>query len=332
MAAVFGLDGTLAALAPWLSPALVSGPARRRLQALARPFPAALPSWLYCECRLASGAEQVDLSLAVDACAAEVLHGVARAGRPDWRRLREFAAGWSPHRVARLWLEFDAPAPRAPPGVFLEFPGLPAPRLSARIIAQLLAPLRGASLPPGPAGVLERCIAALPAQAGVRYTGLFPSRGTPALRLCLTGLREGEVAPYLATIGWPGDPERLRQDTGWAGRAGVLNLDLWDGVGPRVGLEYMLSRRPQVGGELREGTLLDQLVDRGLSTVGKRQALALWPGALRLELPHTLWPALVLRRVNHIKLVYTPGSALTAKAYLAAGLRLDPLEPSPTST
>jgi hypothetical protein len=69
--------------------------------------------------------------------------------------------------------------------------------------------------------------------------------------------------------------------------------------------------------------LLDYLVQKKLCLPEKREAILRWVGGFRLsrnavasfgeETP------IFLRRVSHVKIVYEPGGAPTAKAYLTVG-------------
>lgn len=83
--------------------------------------------------------------------------------------------------------------------------------------------------------------------------------------------------------------------------------------------DHRIDRKAQFGGRLREAPFLDHLVDRGLCSKTQREALGEWPGGMTMQMRHQLWRAVVLRRVNHIKLVHRPGQPLGVKAYLCAG-------------
>jgi hypothetical protein len=153
---------------------------------------------------------------------------------------------------------------------------------------------------------------------------MFP-RPTDRVRLCLTGIADSELPDYLSTIGWPGSPARLarllariasrRRGTSHAG-VGLLHLDVGDGVAGRLGLEYYFDRQPQLGGRVAEEAFLHDLKQMELCTADKIRGLQQWPGYGFEPLPHEVWPSLVVRRVNHVKLVYEPGRPMAAKAYL----------------
>jgi hypothetical protein len=119
----------------------------------------------------------------------------------------------------------------------------------------------------------------------------------------------------------------------------TLCLDVGDAVGPRLGLECHLREQPAA--EPRWERFLDDLVERGWCTPAKRAALLAWPG---VTLPGEIsdpWPAHLVheslrqpadhltsldRRLNHVKLTYSPAQAIEAKAYF--GFRHARLRPT----
>jgi hypothetical protein len=83
-----------------------------------------------------------------------------------------------------------------------------------------------------------------------------------------------------------------------------------------MGIEYLLSTRAQRRGRLGERPLLEALAAAGCDRA-RLEALDRWPGRALCTLPHELWPSLVLRRVNHLKLVYEGQTVSAVKAYLS---------------
>jgi hypothetical protein len=97
----------------------------------------------------------------------------------------------------------------------------------------------------------------------------------------------------------------------------MLHVDVAGAPLPRAGVELALAREPQVRGRLVETAFLSRLVETGLCTPGRRDALLAWPGTRRCTLPHELWESVMVRRVNCVKLVSGP-QGVEAKAYLLA--------------
>jgi hypothetical protein len=98
---------------------------------------------------------------------------------------------------------------------------------------------------------------------------------------------------------------------------GYVHLDARDdGAGPRLGVEVPLQRRAQLEGSLRESAWVRSLAGPA-AAAEKVEALHAWPGWTAAVLPHQPWRSLLVRRVNHVKLVFQEGCAPQAKAYLA---------------
>jgi hypothetical protein len=81
-------------------------------------------------------------------------------------------------------------------------------------------------------------------------------------------------------------------------------------------LEYVLARRSQLRGVLAETEFLARLVKMGLCSDEKRAALFEWPGWGWDSMPHECWPSVVVRRVNHVKVLWDVDAPVAAKAYL----------------
>jgi hypothetical protein len=339
------LSGVIASVGRYVPAALASRGALGRLVQSCGSIPAALTHGIYLECRLSSD-ERVDLVAQVDGRGRAILAGtdpVVRLprrlrARPHWEGVRRLCARWADAgsalsgSVLGVWLEFDAPgasemADVPLPGVFLKLE-LSAPAGPERGLEDVLAALPGIAPGHGSVRTLRRCVEVLPAGAYVSYLGSFAPRGTDAVRVCLVGIGEDALPAYLARVGWPGDPRALedflREVSTAGGRRlhpgpGMLHLDVGgDGVRPRIGLEYVLERGGQIRGRLRETGFLDRLVELGLCTAAKREGLLAWPGYSFENFAHELWPSLVKRRVNHVKLVYEEGRPPEAKGYLCA--------------
>ena len=336
------LSGTLDALAPHLPPALVSPGALAAVRAVARALPAALTDELYLECRLAAAAPRVDLVLHLREDGMEVAAGrnpgvdlsPALLALPAWSRLRTFCGERARARsalgdgVAAMWLEVDAHGADTDahaPGFFLDVRwlgerGTPAEEWTA--LAGAWLEWLGGRLPAAALWSLRRVVRALPPGAAMLYVGLFPGRGGARVRTCAAGIEAARLPRFLADAGWSGCHAALDETA----RAlaplavpGVVHLDVdAGGVAPRVGWELKLDRRAQLSGSLRERAFAARLVDAGLADAAKAEALAAWPGWTVEALPHQLWESVVVRRVNHVKVVLEEGGAREAKAYLCA--------------
>lgn len=332
----FPFSGTLRSFRSHFPHSLVTPGAERRLFALGATLHAAAASWAHIECRL-DAREQIDLIVQVEATGRATL--IDRACAPRWPGPAALARAWARDGdrsvVGRLWLEFDLLGDgdtTRPPSTFIEL--TPRAQVAARddavprALAQAISVLGASTDAETVRRAIARCVRPLPAGATLFAVGAMMSRPDAPLRLCLTGMSDDALGPYLDAVGWRGDWAAVsstiagvaRAVGGPASHVGILHLDvrhdIRHDVEPRIGVEIVLDRRSQVRGEVRERAFLELLVQWGCCTPEKRDGLCAWPGVARRTMPHELWPSLALRRVNHVKLVHEPGRPIEAKAYL----------------
>lgn len=346
---MYTLDGTLETMAPLIPRDLVGPAARDRIRATCAALPAGLSNRLYLECRGDDGGARVDLIISVDGRGRSLLvEGVTATAidhpnsAPVWSAARALARAWCKKAnplyriVRRLWLEFDldpASAWReaiAEPGMFIDFSAeiyldpSPTRRLDAALLA--LTPLQNISA--GVAASLARCVGALAGDGRLVYVGVFPGRGGAGLRVCIHGLTNDRLGAYLDVVGWPGtsgslarllEPLAAHPDSR-GGAVTLLHLDLETdgGIAPRIGVERTFDRECQRHGRINDAAILDALVRSGYCEASQRRALLAWPGCTVRTLPHELWPSVIVRRVNHVKLVGGDDADPIAKIYLCA--------------
>ncbi|HET7230273.1 MAG TPA: hypothetical protein VFJ16_09735, partial [Longimicrobium sp.] len=256
-----------------------------------------------------------------------------------WERVAALARRWAdPRSVLHagmycLWLEFDVSAhPHGAlplPGVFAGFTpaarraGTPAGR--ARMAAEALEVLAGGPLSGATRATLLAGHRHLPPGASMYYVGMLLPRGTDVVRLCPGEVAARDLPAYLRALDWPGDVEGLAAMLREAGRTRVgavapdpalLHLDAAGPLLPRLGMEMVFDRRAQTRGALAEAAFVRWLVRRRLCTAAEAAALAAFPGCGIERLPHQLWRSMVMRRVNHVKLVVDGPGPPQAKAYL----------------
>jgi hypothetical protein len=334
------LSDTLALLEPHLPAALVGADALASLRSALRLVPAAATDELYLECRLAPGEPRVDTVLHVKEPGRDILAGVNHAipvppplaDRPGWARLRRFCGEWADpgsifHRtVSSLWVELDLDAvgpESAEPGIFVDLSWLSSrgagPAEWTAYAASAAARLAGGPPRAGVIRAVRRVVEALPPGAGMVYAGFFPGRGEGGIRLCARGVGVPALRGFLRRAGWPGDAGPVLDALGGLDPGsvpGYLHLDARDGeTGARLGMEVPFQRRAQLEGEVREAGWLRSLP--GLAAE-KVEALGAWPGWTAEVLPHQPWRSLLVRRINHVKLLFGDGRGAQAKAYLAA--------------
>jgi len=336
------LAGTFDLVSPHLPAALVDDHARARVRTMAATLPAALSHCLYVECR-PGNPRLADLIVDVDAAGREILAGAnpVLALGPEhagaaWQGIAAVMQAWNEegsslhHAMDGAWVEFDlhgGGAPPIAPSLFVDFSdGVQhaatwAVRTAAlHEVAHLLGHASSAQ-----AAKVDAAVSSLPAHAVLLYAGFMLPRGGDAVRLCVMGLARPELVTWLRRVGWPGDVDALaaimtllaRPDGGAQPQPAILHVDIGAEVGGGIGVEYPFARRPQLSGVIAERGVLDTLVAAGLVTATDRDAVARWAGAERRTMPHELWPSLLVRRLNHVKLVLDDGG-LRAKLYLCA--------------
>jgi hypothetical protein len=280
----------------------------------------------------------------------------AYLAHPVWDRLRQFSALWAEPgsplhgNVRILWLEFDlrdtSPSEVPVPSAFfapcqgITRADVAGDGLSAAwMLDPALRLLRGTPLPPTAARAVTACVAALPAGAHVFQVGLMLARPVDTVRLCVRGLEFSDLSEYLAAVGWPGTWDEARSAlapfAALATRT-ALHLDVGSAVSPRLGLECYLGAPEGSDWSPTATAFLDALADAGLCVPSKREGLLAWPGAQRVTAdssappPHVADRARLLgravfmryrRELNHVKVNFTPGRPLEAKAYLGVVLR-----------
>jgi hypothetical protein len=252
----------------------------------------------------------------------------------EWERIRTLAATLDDQAsefsrsVHGIWLEFDLIQCRKEipvPGLFF---GLRKPACAdtdaESILGALLfggAVLHGTSLPSDVEQRIARCIAAIPEEAYVTYAGVMPARKERALRINVGGLSAGKAARFLEAIGWTGRIERLETFLAAASSyvdTMIVCIDVWAEVAPPVGIECCFAKNRVRAEDSGWPPFLDFLVNRGLSLPEKRDALLAWQGYLSQQLSHELWASLIVRTINHVKIVCAAPYDLSAKAYFTA--------------
>jgi len=349
-------------VAAGVSPDLISPSAFSDMSSVARELPSTLAYNTFgFESRLGEELPRADfLVLATRSCGRDSLAGLHPTSTlparlmadPVWRRVRDFAAHWaepsSPlyHAVDNVWLEFDIDGPVSDvpvPSVFFglltnvqrdatndpDVDGHPATTETAlRLLSGGEPPLRMLE-------TLSYCFRALSPDEQVFQVGLMLSRGAGTVRLCIRLHSVERIVEYLAGVGWPGDEAGLRgllDPLAHSVDRVLLDIDVGETVGAKVGLECYFDGNRQPGREPRWGAFLDSLVLQDLCTADKREALLAYPGYFDQNAPSVPWPAALrrtshllggrslstfVRSLHHVKIVYRPGRPLEAKAYLA---------------
>jgi hypothetical protein len=260
-------------------------------------------------------------------------------GRPIWaearldagfRRIQEYFRRWADpgsslhDAIVMTWLEWDLHAlpARKIPSIFFGMKVPPevgsagasaaieaaldplAERGRARLLAQRLAP------------VVERCLAF---GAEELHVGMMLGRDVEGVRFVAGPIRCADVVALATSLGYPGDPGTLREAIAVIAPfrdQTALNFDIGERLGEVLGLECRFpgALRPNLE---RYMDFLAHLVERGLSSPSKRDAIIAWPGnVLELRGEPPALGIIAVRYLSHIKVVHQSNRIADVKAYL----------------
>lgn len=240
--------------------------------------------------------------------------------------------------IESIWFEFDVtPGSRtAAPAVFAGF--LPSAHVDASTLVALGGAMLGALAEPA-AALLHACVRAVSHDTEITHLGAMCGRPDRPLRLNIGAATADALRRYAAAIGLA--PDRiaaldsvLREVEPFAHHF-LLALDLAGEIQPRLGVECYLRAPEDLAGW---SALLDRFVALGACTAHEAQAVLSWPGHASTP-AGPAWPdgirhverflggegaGAVVRTINHLKLVCSPGAPPAAKAYfLARHVRLE---------
>jgi hypothetical protein len=370
-------DAVRAAAGSGFPAGLFSPEGLARIETIADQVPGRLTSTFGFEVGLASRAGGGRFAVAVTGAhgGRELLAGTSEFGfplaateHPAWKAVRRLGGAWIDPlsgleaELHNLILEFDLSeqAEGLPlPNVFLGArSGLASSRPIespederswAWLFESALPVLRGRRPTPEQREALGRCFRALPVASRAFQVGVMLARPLDALRVCILGMRYGELCAYLEEIGWPGDAAKLDEEVGSLARRAeglIVEVEVADCVLPQVGIECFVGDRGSEKGASsataqageRWSRFLEPLVERGVCTRERQRAVVEWPLTV-LESGAGRWPAhlhdasrflgpdlesSLVRAIDHPKLSWRPGGPLLAQAYLLVQHRWQP--------
>lgn len=314
----------LSVLEPRLIRPLFAPLALRRLRSLAAVLPGERQGTL--EVRLAPGAAPVDLSLRF--LKASQAGDVAERLPPSTEK--DFLLLWSKTEgtlapVRSVWLEFDLD--REPPDG-------PVPILCAKLpenadpdwlMGTLLPALLGESPSARQRNRIRSCLNALPSSASLLYVFSLRARGSDAVRLEISGMGTPQILAYLRAVAPEQAHETPKALSLLRGAERLqLSFDVTEEVLPRIGIAGSFPRQPPR--ETRWEKLFSHLVQEGLCSREKRDAVLTWPGYDSFWTAPERWPVaeigprgFCVRALSHLKIVCRPDREPEAKAYLVFG-------------
>ncbi|MEC4990302.1 MAG: hypothetical protein SAJ37_16345, partial [Oscillatoria sp. PMC 1068.18] len=178
---------------------------------------------------------------------------------------------------------------------------------------------------------LSNCFTACKTPARITHLGMMLSRQTEGLRINITKIYPQQIVSYLERVGYPSDLEpiellviKLLKSVDYF----RLCLNVGDTIDAKVGLECFMNPKPKLS--LRWSEFLDNLVNEGLCSAEKQQALLNWIGNTTPQTSSQPWLSDLIaesclkppnqfssfaRIISHLKFVYSPPNLLETKAY-----------------
>jgi hypothetical protein len=305
------LAESVRAVAPLLPRRLFRRDATRELESIAGAVGGTMEVFGF-ECRLGCDATRVDLGARHAVPTASRRHGSVAC-----RRLTSFPARLR-KLVSFVFSEWDVVkhgtdvVPRVPvPSVFLGLaPSGTSTAAHLADVKRLLHDLMGRRGFASCDQTLTRCFEALPARGRIRVVGAMTGRSPQKARLSVS-LPRKHLAGYLAQLGLGRcgrTAARVARNLSPQSVGALIDFDVRSEIGPTIGIHFRSSDEIHL--------LLDWLVDAGLCTVDKRQAVLAWERVVTLRLRRDGWLCRLYWYFDHIKVVCGPDGPLEAKVYL----------------
>lgn len=312
-------------------PALVAPSSLTAIKGICQHFSASITNNFGFENAVSAPSTAVDFALSVENPSAgwSLLSGASDLmdqrlfTHPAWQTIRTFCQRVSDpdhflhRRVVALWLEFDTSHTPSDnevtiPSLFIALPHEISPRdLQVQMVESILQ-----ALMPMPNAVyqqMRRCIDHLPSQAYVVQVGLMMSRHLPAIRLVLAFRAVSELINYVETLELSALTQEYRPVIAALvalADVTVLQLDIGAAIFPRIGIEFNFRYGKEHQNRLRP--LLDHLLERGLCTPAKHEALTNYALTRRGD----GWiPRIYVFGISHLKINLAPHQSPLAKAY-----------------
>ncbi|MEH2072558.1 MAG: hypothetical protein V7K47_31155 [Nostoc sp.] len=332
----------LKVITPYLQSDLVSPDALSEIRSLARILPPLPLAFL--ECRLGYGKSRVDFQVNVSPLSPSLPEILLK--HPTWQTFQKIYQEWTEEKsflyqkVRNIWLEFDVYGQSYLEDTKLNKVPVPCTFLTLnnenitnyQELIKIVFSLLNYPISSQIKSNIQLSIDCLTAKSHISHIGLMLSRSVQEVRINVNEIAPAQVLDYLRKIGWTDPTNTLQSYISNLSEFvdGVcLSFDIGDKILPRIGLECSLVKQPKY--EPRWKLFLDYLVEKGLCTPGKQKALLTWPGLCQKASIPDNWPSNLIwgdivmganvfsifkRRINHIKLVYQPNTAIEAKAYL----------------
>lgn len=165
---------------------------------------------------------------------------------------------------------------------------------------------------------LHAAIDLLPVQAHIYQSGLHLRNSSPSIRLLFSNITPREIERYLVQLGWCQDNLFLFELLTYLHKLGVvcgIGIEVDGVIQPKIGIECFFGNLAQPATTPSWKKFFTYLVEQGLSTPAKGDALLAMPNQVIGFIPSKLEVA--IHGINHVKLSVLPSAEVTeAKVYL----------------
>jgi len=227
--------------------------------------------------------------------------------------------GWQ-NFINDLWLEHDVepdrPINKIPDGTFIGLKQGIFQNEFGIVSEQILPALLGMPLPLAVRHNLEFFIQ-LPSQAHIFHVGTLQTRPQKFLRICITDVDFQFWIDFLPTL-FPQNAQNLVEDlkllqslTNFL----VLDLDIWESISPRFGIECYIWDRMPVHAK-KWPILFQALIQMGWMAAQQKDALLQWAGMTISRSETMAYEVQQKRRLHHLKMTWDAGFQ-GAKIYLS---------------
>jgi hypothetical protein len=331
----YTMESYLGVVSPYLHSDLVSPTALSHIYYTAQNLPPF--SFAILECYLEENKSRVDMEVGFSHIPSNLSANYLE--NPNWQIFQEICQEWTEpnsflsQRVKNIWLEFDIIGQKLQMPDPCIFFGLNQEIASnSQDLIGMASKLLNQQISPELESNIQLSMNSF---TSIHYLGAMLSRSKQNIRIVANKINPRKLLDNLVEFGWkyPIDPlQSLVFELSEFVDSICLSYDIGEIILPRIGLECFLDKQPS--DEPRWQLFLDYLVDKGLCTASKKNAILAWTGFCQKSSQPDLWPknltwadsflgskalSIFSREISHIKVVYQPNSALEAKVYLWFG-------------
>lgn len=269
----------------------------------------------------------------------------------EWKKVGRLTEKWNDplselnKKILGLWLEFDTAKDQDElpiPSIFLQITPL---RIDTdqdiekcKWITQTAIPILMGH--PVPEKVEKQFILALknlPDKATVFHIAAMLSRNTNGIRLVIKNINPQDIISYLTSLGWSDQGDELSKMINEIKKYSNcirLHININEKISSQIGLECFNSPDKYHKGQGWDN-FLDYLIEKKACLPDKKSALLDFPGIDQespdqefdfesyfptTKLPDVNYSKAIIRYISHIKISYSPGKPIEAKAY--TGVRM----------